>query len=597
MVRDKLSRLLLLIMVSITTGAWASIPPPPVNQYLGITDARFKEMTFTTCIGCHGSPEREGSPLKSGYLPDRHHLRIDTPIGPYSASPYPEKSPDGKHKCVTCHLIDWVEDPSKPAGGFFRFAQNPDDAQFRDCLNCHKQKKDGKGELMATVHHLTDRAQRAQCHLCHGSLIDDPNGSHRIPDPANHPDDPERHYDISLSTPWPGISFYNDRVQLRSALEAAFAYKLELPANPTEAQLQEKEEAEAQIQYILENFDPPIGETGRPMGNCSYCHFAGIDDLTGQRININYANHHGTGVGQPGSGSIHTCSLCHQPYDPPDYTIRGCERCHGMTSLHSIEYDAVGDGITIGEELPFFGHIGNPKNCDGCHKNSKNEMAAASTGLPLQSATATPGIVGISRSSIVAGSPISLHITGSAFTDAPSLRSASNESTSPATWLRLLRSDGLVIDIPPENVSATHMEITIPSQIEAGSYNLSVTKRGPNGNELSSTSIHFLVRPRVSIEDIQCETNHSVTLTGSGFGGYVDAEGAGTFLSIDGEKCTIDLWNDNKIIASCAAGTTGSVHLKSVFGEAFASSSCLREEIPRWWTIWSWWSSWSWVKR
>jgi len=65
-------RNILLVMAALAAGAvWASIPPPPVNQYLGIPDTRFAEMTFVTCLGCHGAPESASAPLKSGYLPDR----------------------------------------------------------------------------------------------------------------------------------------------------------------------------------------------------------------------------------------------------------------------------------------------------------------------------------------------------------------------------------------------------------------------------------------------------------------------------------------------------------------------------------------------
>jgi len=586
-------RNILLVMAALAAGAvWASIPPPPVNQYLGIPDTRFAEMTFVTCLGCHGAPESASAPLKSGYLPDRHHLRIDTPIGEYSASPYPEKSPDGKHKCITCHAIDWVEDPSRPSGGFFRFAQDPGDPVFRDCLNCHTQKKNRQGELIATVHHLTERAQQANCHICHGSLIDNPNGDHRVPDPANNPDDPENHYDISLTTPWPGIGFYNSRVQLRSALRAAFAYKLDLPRNPTEEDIRRKEEAETRIEYILENFDPPIGETGRPMGNCTYCHFAGIDDVTGQRININYANHHGTGVGQPGSGSAHGCTLCHQPYAPPDFTIRGCERCHGITSLHSIEYDAMGDGVVAGEELPFFGHIGNRKNCDGCHRNTRDEMVYASSGsIQPGDATIIPEISWISESVAVVGSQGRLQIVGSGFVE----KADGRDEMAEEIWIRLIGNDGTMVDIPPDNVSLTHMEATLPADLQAGSYTLTVTKTNFPGTELSSTGIHFLVKPEVAIDNLQCEGQH-LTLTGSGFGSYLDAEDSGTALLADGEKCTIESWNENRIAARCSSGATKRITVNSIFGNATIESGC-RFERPRWWSIWSWWASWSWARR
>ncbi len=581
------------ILASFT--AWASIPPPPVNQYLGIPDIRFKQMTSHTCLGCHGDPANAVAPVKTGYLPDRHHLRIDTPIGEYSASPYPEKSPDGKHKCLTCHLLDWVTDSSQPAGGVFRFSKN------RDCMTCHTQKENQRGELIATVHHLTDSAQQANCHVCHGSLIDNPNDDHRIPDPASYPDDEESHYDISLTTPWPGAGFYNSRVQLRSALEASFSYKLDIPFSPTEEQIRKKEQAEAQINYILENFDPPIGETGRRMGNCAYCHFSGTDDVTGKSININYVNHHGTGVGQPGSGSVHGCGLCHQPYVPPDFTIRGCERCHGISSLHSIEYDANGDGIVVGEEEPYFGHIGNPKNCDGCHKNSQNEMVAISMDFPFASTAVIPGISGINETSITANSQTRLILTGSGFIDTPV--SERVESGERSTWLRLIRIDGTTIDISPDLLSATHMEVALPADLESGSYSLAVAKSGGAfDTSLISTTINFLIKPDVTIDGIACSAN-IITITGSAFGGHLNSEGSGTAVTTgaDLKACAVNSWTDSKIIADCSSGIGDSIQVDGVFGTATADVECgtatSSHDQPNWWSIWSWWASWSWSIR
>ncbi len=597
MVGNTLQYFLLTITAFISITTWASLPPPPVNQYLGIPDSRFMEMTYHTCLSCHGDPIKAIAPVKSGYLPDRHHLRVDTPIDEYSASPYPEKSPDGKHKCITCHLLDWVEDSSRPLGGYFQFAQDPADAQFRDCLNCHAQEENERGELIATVHHLTDRAQQANCHICHGSLINDPNGDHRIPDPANNPDDEENHYDISLTTPWPGIGFYNSRVQLRSALEANFSYKLDIPPSPSKEQLRKKEQAEAQIDYIMENFDPPLGETGRRMGNCTYCHYTGTDDISGQVVHINYVNHHGTGVGQPGSGSVHSCDLCHQPSAPPDFTIRGCERCHGMSSLHNIEYDAVGDGIVVGEEEPYFGHIGNQKNCDGCHKNSQNEMVSASRDILATGATIIPEISEISEASMTAGTSTRLILTGSSFTNA-TISQTGAETSEYTSWLRLVKTDGTTIDIFPDYLSSTHMEVTLPASLETGSYNLAVTKSGSFlENGVSSTTINFLVIPDVTIDEISCD-GQVITITGSGFGSYLDSNDSGTSVTngTGFEKCTVSSWTDSKIIANCHSNIEGPISINSIFGSSTTNAQCKTDQ-PKWWEIWSWWSSWSWSRR
>lgn len=588
------SYLMILVAAIVATPApaEASIPPPPVNQLLGIPDGRFKDMTYVTCLGCHGNPAGAVAPVKIGYLPDRHHLRVDTPIGDYSASPYPEKSTDGKHKCITCHLLDWVEDASRPLGGYFQFAEDPADARFRNCLNCHAQKKNQRGELIATVHHLTDRAQQAQCHICHGSLINNPNDEHRIPDPATHPDDEENHYEISLTTPWPGEG-YLSKVQLRWALEANFAYRLDIPRNPTPEQLIAKQEAEELIDYLVENITPPVGENGRRMGNCAYCHYAGTDDLTGQVVNINYANHHGTGIGQPGSGSVHSCDLCHQPSTPPNFTIRGCERCHGITSLHSIEYDADSDGIVVGEEKPFFGHIGTRKDCDGCHRNYQGESAAASTTLPFTTAI-VPGIEALNKTQFIGGSDNRLVVTGSAFVTT----SAADDSRSPS-WLRLVDNSGAITEIYPDELSTNRMEVTLPANLEPGSYQLAVARQGATADEiLTSSSINILVTPDMTVDSITCNSG-VITITGAGFGSYLDSENSGTSVSdlYGGRKCAITSWSGSRIVANCQNAAVEAVRVDGLFDSATAETGCNRTDRPRWWSIWSWWLSWSWSRR
>ncbi len=566
---------------------WANVPPPPVNQYLGVPDVRYRDMTSATCLECHGNPGKAAAPVKSGYLPDRHHLRIDTPIGRFSASPFPERSPDGNHKCVTCHQLVWREDESRPAGGSVQLVL---DEGFRDCLNgCHTQKKNQLGRLIASVHHLTENAQLANCHNCHGSLIDDPNGDHRIPDPIGNPGDRENHYDISLTTPWPGIGFYNSRVQLRGALRAYYRPRLVLPPSPSEEQLLAKQETEALIDYIMDNFNPPIGETGRPMGNCSYCHFAGTDDMTGLRIGVNYANHHGTGVGQPGTGSVHGCTLCHQPSAPPDYTIRGCERCHGIESLHNIEYDANGDGVVIGEEDPFYGHIGNPKNCDGCHRNYQGEISGASAGGTTGGDFLIPEITEISVSSAVAGRATRLTISGTGFMDR-------EHAGTQSSWLRLEGIDRNTFDIPPDLLSPSQMEVTLERNIPPGSYRMRVVKqREPDRKTVTSTALNFLIVPEPTIDSAVCAGDR-VTITGSGFGSYLEAVDSGTMVSASSSSCDITSWSDDRIVAECSSLGEGSVRVDGIFGSATTPLSC-DSGRPRWWTIWSWWSSWSWSRR
>ena len=551
----KLLRGLMLVSITVAAAAtWASIPPPPVNQNIGIPDGVFNDMTFHTCLGCHGDPENAPAPVNIGYLPDRHHLRIDTPIGEYSASPFPEKSPDGTHKCITCHLVDWVVDPSRPLGGYFRFAQEPTEPEFRDCLNCHEQTPG-----VASVHHLTQKAQEAQCPICHGSLINFPKDDHYIPD-----------YEISLITPWPGDN-----------------YDTSSPSN---------------------QFDPPVAAyNGRRKGNCSHCHYSGTDQVSGRVVPTNYQTHHGTGVGQPNSGSVHGCDLCHD-FTPPNHTIRGCEKCHGVSSLHNIEFDRDGDGITPGKEEPFWGHIGSPANCRGCHGNFEGAGVEAilQTGEGPSAETnivPTFGSMGMRGRGMRGGSgmwsaavetdPRVLTFTGSGFI---SVLESPNGPVELVARVVLTDKDGISHEYDADSVTPTTLEVILPNDLAPGSYDVHLVK-----GTVRSPIANLVIRPDVTIDEISCD-NGRITVSGSGFSSYLNAENSGTSISDTTtlEKCSVESWSDTRIIADCSSGIEGNIKVDGVFGSTIANAACggtTDSGRPKWWTIWSWWSSWSWSRR
>ncbi len=548
----------------------ASVPPPPVNQYIGFPDMVMNNLTWEACLGCHGDPENAPLPVKRGYLPDRHHLRVDTPIEEYTASPFPEESPDGTHKCLTCHQIDWVKDPSRPAGGYFAFAQEPGSAEFRNCLNCHRQWSN-----VASVHHFTQKAQEARCHLCHGNVINDPNDDHYIPDSG-----------IVNVTPRPGFG------------------------------------------------SGEIGETGEKRGGCRYCHGGGVDDTSGIEVpvnprgNANNATHHGTGIGMGGTNSAHDCLLCHNwglepgPLNGP-YNIRGCERCHGISSLHNIQFDPVGDGIVPGEEPPFYGHVGNnldcrgchgpnptfpqvpypgepgydhlgdESDCLGCHRNGSyaSGMRAASAALDPAFGPVVPYLSGISRNRLVAGEPATLTLTGSAF-------HAARDPLEMPVRVVLLGPSGASIEIAPTTVTPTLLEFVLPAQLAPGSYAVKAIK-----GEMGSNIKTLLLLPAVAIEEMRCSGEH-VILTGSGFLGYLEAEASGTAVLVEktGERCTVESWSDERIEAICPTlDSGGTIKVETLFGTLSRAVTCNGGDEtggrPRWWSIWSWWGSWSWARR
>lgn len=116
----------------------AALPPPPVNQYLGIYDTDYSLLKRDTCLGCHVSDQA---------LVQRHHALLNnTP---------PAKTYD----CLTCHTL--IDDGS----GGYTF----DD--FRSCEKCHT----------SSPHHSTPAAAARHCSNCHGSFVNDFDDGHYIP--------------------------------------------------------------------------------------------------------------------------------------------------------------------------------------------------------------------------------------------------------------------------------------------------------------------------------------------------------------------------------------------------------------------------------
>lgn len=133
--RKSLSFLLGVVLVLVMgANVMAQIPPPPVNQFLGIYDTYWTNLATADCVGCHISDEA---------LVQRHHALITSQ----------------NKQCLDCHVL--VADGT---GGFVF-------QDFRTCSACHT----------TTPHHTTTAAQQKNCKACHGSLVDNPNDGHYIP--------------------------------------------------------------------------------------------------------------------------------------------------------------------------------------------------------------------------------------------------------------------------------------------------------------------------------------------------------------------------------------------------------------------------------
>jgi len=140
---------------------WGAVPPPPVNQLIGIVDTIRENPVEADCRACHDSG-----------LSDRHHLLYGMIIPDPTNAPF--GTPGYPYGCLSCHAED-------SSSGVIVFLVE------RDCLACHQYNPAYK---LATWHHVTDDAAERHCSKCHGNVVQDFDDDHYIPD-----------YDISNVTP------------------------------------------------------------------------------------------------------------------------------------------------------------------------------------------------------------------------------------------------------------------------------------------------------------------------------------------------------------------------------------------------------------
>lgn len=504
-----------LMLAGMAATSFADAPPPPANQYLGIPDGVFNNLQENDCRGCHNANPPAGIPVDNTYLPDRHHALVGTIMPDPTAAPF--GTPGDAYECLDCHLIEW-----NAATSSFELVVN-----FRDCLNCHAQ-----GVGAPTVHHVTQLAQVGDCRACHGSFVDslaylEADGS-VTPNPGQ-PDSsadgkyvPE--YPTSLVTPWPSGKPNGD--------------------------------------------DTNTNFLGTEPGNCNYCH-DGVPILDANNILVGYeqdiypnvSTHHSTGLGFDNN----KCSWCHDLTADTGLAIRQCEECHTVATLHNIEFDNAGDGIVPNEEDLGYGHIGNQWDCWGCHGSDGIALSAPMTGPII------PSIDTISQQKFTAGTAATITINGSSFSNSVvnPLDGSSIELTSVVT---VTDSAGVVTELTPASLTPTELTVTIPGNLEAGNYTLQVVKASSESNPKG-----IVISPQVIIASVKANSDGTITVTGSGFSGYLDPV-AGTSVDLTRiislktgetitEPCAVLSWSDTQINVQCNA-VTGTAEVSSVFGVA-----------------------------
>jgi hypothetical protein len=410
---------------------------------------------------------------------------------------------DGTYSCLSCHDETNID-------GVIGFTVT------RDCNACHIQTPG-----TPTPHHLDESvtgAKAGQCVKCHGTVVDDPPGC----------------MDTRCDATGSACVYDTD-------CDAVNAGDTCVSVGP----------GVCEDEHVIPTYAPslvtpePSNDPATP-GNCNYCHDAGIDATSGVHVVDNYNTHHGTGVYKDRMGDVWDaalCGWCHKernPYNPGGDDvgrIRNCESCHGMESLHSIQSDSDGNVITVGGELPGYGHVGvddpndnENSDCWGCHGFS---IAAAAEGSEVIS----PSISSVTPNVIVANTAASVIVLGNAFT---------NDAYTSTIELTPV-SGGAVVNIEPFLMSANFMIANI--NVDAGSYALRAVKPGVNSGEVIIT-----VKPEttISITNIQKSCGNdckgTAVITGSGFGDAPPA-GADEWLNVmEGDVIlTIESWTDTHI--------------------------------------------------
>jgi hypothetical protein len=246
-----------LCLGTVASVASADVPPPPVNQSVGIPDTVFGAMTEAVCRSCHGPNTA-----------DRHHIAADS----------------AGIDCTTCHPFVWDEGCGCYVVG-----------EFRDCLHCHDSDTVSRP---APPHHTTDSATLWHCSDCHGSVVQDFDDDHYIPD-----------YDITDFTPDPSCKTWDGPICVSGGCEVC--HVADPSANPPIASM-------AELHHSTRVACAACHKAHQNIRDCEACH--GVDSLHNIQADSGNPAHIGTIV--PGDedfgwghiGNSWDCFSCHESF-------------------------------------------------------------------------------------------------------------------------------------------------------------------------------------------------------------------------------------------------------------------------------------------
>ncbi len=293
--------------------------------------------------------------------------------------------------------------------------------------------------------------------------------------------------------------------------------------------------------------------TDKKWGGCEACHEP--DSSAVPAIYSNPDTHHNLG-----DLSLE-CDMCHGNSDENLLNIRKCEECHGVRSLHNIQYDYTSTQGQLG-----YGHVGDNWDCTGCHAWYVAYSDAPQTGPII------PGIDQVSPARMVAGEVTVVTITGTNFHN---IVGGTNYTSDV-----VIDTGEEIITLTPDSITDSEIVVTV-SALDSGRYGLYVVK-----SEMRSKLVAITVAPPVTI-DVATIEGDNVVISGVGFDEYgvsyeeylgVTVE-SGTVA--DAVDCAIVSWSDTKIVVTCPDARPGDlVTVDALYGLDSAKLSGLIANIP-----------------
>lgn len=321
----------------------------------------------------------------------------------------------------------------------------------RNCLQCHENTFNGMN--IRRPHHETQAAMDGHCKTCHGP-VDDFDDGHYIP-----------------ASP---------------------------PSNMT---------PDTKFKVINQT-------SGRKWGGCESCHEA--NSTASPPIAFNNNTHHRLGNLSGFRNNDNTkCARCHDMHNATygSDSIRYCERCHGYSSLHNIQWD-----IANTAQMSGYGHLG-PNDCQGCHASYVAGSLAPGADFII------PTIDHLSTNHVHEGETTILTIHGEDFVT--TVDGITRSSVVALTDEVTNGTNTTNITITPTNITSHEIVVTIPS-LNKGLYAIYVIKDG---------NVESNKRPLVAVQALIVKSaiinSTTVMINGSGFGTYDPAYNNWTNVTIN----------------------------------------------------------------